>query len=180
MNKYYYPRLAITNIKKNAKSYIPYIWACIGTIVMFYNMCFLVAAKDIGSMSENGDLRYILLLGAIVIGIFSTIFLFYTNSFLIKQRKKEFGLFNILGMGKKHIARIMFFETLFISLISLIAGLTGGILLSKLMILLISKIINFKASFGFEVPAPAVLLTLALFCGIFFLQLIYSTSVKAR
>jgi putative ABC transport system permease protein len=142
--------------------------------MMFYNMRFLAVAKDIGSQSNSQSLRQILSLGSIVIGIFSVIFLFYANSFLIKRRKKEFGLFNILGMEKKHISRIMFFETLFISVISLVAGVLAGILLSKLMILLLFKIISFKATFGFEIPIPAVFSTLALFGGIFMLNLIYN------
>jgi len=174
MNRFFYPKLAANNIKKNAQTYIPYILACIGTIMMFYNMSFLVRAKDIGSLSDHQTLRSMLSLGAVIIGIFSVIFLFYTNSFLIKRRKKEFGLFNILGMEKKHIAKIMFFETLFVALISLAAGILTGILLSKLMILLLFKIISFKASFGFEIPVPSVLITVVLFSGIFILNLVYN------
>lgn len=142
--------------------------------MMFYNMCFLVVAKDIGSVSDSGTVRYILFLGAIVIGIFSLIFLFYTNSFLIKRRKKEFGLFNVLGMEKKHVARIMFHETTFTAAISIVVGLTVGILISKLMILLLLKLISFEATFGFEVPISAILATAALFSGIFLINLIYN------
>lgn len=174
MNRFFYFRLALNNIKKNSKAYFPYILTCIGTIMMYYNMCFLTAAKDIGSLSDSQSLRAILSLGAAVIAIFSVIFLFYTNSFLIKQRKKEFGLFNILGMEKKHISRIMFLETLLISAISLLTGILGGILLSKLIILLLFKLISFPAKFGFEVPARAVVITLLLFGGIFLINLIYN------
>lgn len=174
MSKSFYQKLAINNIKKNSKTYIPYILTCIGTIMMFYNMCFLTVAKDIGSVSDSGSVRYILFLGAIVIGIFSLIFLFYTNSFLIKRRKKEFGLFNVLGMEKKHVARIMFHETIITAALSLISGLTLGILISKLMILLLLKLISFEATFGFEIPISAVLTTVALFCGIFSINLIYN------
>ncbi|HHV99123.1 MAG TPA: ABC transporter permease [Clostridiaceae bacterium] len=174
MNSFFYPRLAANNLKKNAKTYIPYILTCIGTIMMFYNMSFLARAKDMGSLSDSQALRTILSLGASVIAIFSVIFLFYTNSFLIKRRKKEFGLFNILGMEKKHIAKIMFFETLFIALISLTAGILLGVLLSKLMILLLFKIISFKVTFGFEIPVPAVLSSIALFSGIFIVNLFYN------
>lgn len=142
--------------------------------MMFYNMCFLAVAKDIGSVSDSGSVRYILFLGSIVIGIFSLIFLFYTNSFLIKRRKKEFGLFNVLGMEKKHVARIIFHETIFTAAISLIVGLASGILISKLMILLLLKLISFEATFGFEVPIIAVLATIVLFCGIFLINLIYN------
>lgn len=174
MNKLFYPKLALNNIKKNSKMYFPYILTCIGTIIMFYNMCFLASSKNMGKLSEKEQLGQILFLGAVVIGIFSAIFLFYTNSFLIKQRKKELGLFNILGMEKKHIAKIMFFETAFIGVLSLITGVLGGIILSKLIILLLFKIISFKAVFGFEVPIPAILSTIAVFGGIFFINLIYN------
>jgi putative ABC transport system permease protein len=161
-------------MKKNSKTLIPYILACIGTIMMFYNMVFLVVAKDIGSVSDSEDVRYILFLGAIVIGIFSLIFLFYTNSFLIKRRKKEFGLFNVLGMEKKHIARIMFYESLFTALISIALGLIAGILLSKLIILLLFKLITFNATFGFEMPIIAVIISISLFLGIFLVNLLYN------
>ncbi|WFA09327.1 ABC transporter permease [Tissierella sp. Yu-01] len=174
MNKGFYPKLALNNIKKNSKAYIPYLLTCIGTIMMFYNMCYLVVVKDMGHISDSGSLRYMLFLGAIIIGIFSVIFLFYTNSFLIKQRKKEFGLFNILGMEKRHIAKIMFYETLLIAGISLVVGMLGGILLSKLMILLLFKILKFEVVFGFEIPTIAIMATIALFGGIFILNLIFN------
>jgi putative ABC transport system permease protein len=137
-------------------------------------MIFLAVAKDIGSVSDSGSVRQILFLGAIIIGIFSLIFLFYTNSFLIKRRKKEIGLYNILGMEKKHIARIMFMETIVIAVLSFSIGLSSGIILSKLMILLLLKIISFDATFGFEIPLMAVLATVLLFCTIFIINLIYN------
>lgn len=174
MNKSFYPKLALNNIKKNSKTYIPYLLTCIGTIIMFYNMCYLVVVKDMGSISDIGALRYMLLLGTIIVGVFSFIFLFYTNSFLIKQRKKEFGLFNILGMEKKHIARIMFYETLFIGIVSLVIGISSGILLSKLLALLLFKLIKFEVIFGFEIPLVAIMITIILFGAIFIFNLIYN------
>lgn len=174
MSKFFYSRLAINNIKKNSKTYFPYLFTYIGTIMMFYNMSFLAVAKDIGSLSDSQSLRQLLFFGEAVIAIFSVIFLFYTNSFLIKRRKKEFGLFNILGMEKKHIARVMTVETLMIALISLVVGLLAGILLSKLMILLLFKIISFHVSFGFEIPFFAVISTVLLFSGISILNLTYN------
>lgn len=174
MNKFFYQKLAINNIRKNSKTYVPYILTCIGTIMMFYNMCYLAVAKDIGSVSDSGSVRYILFLGAIVIGIFSLIFLFYTNSFLIKKRKKEFGLFNILGMEKKHVAKIMFYETIITTAISVFSGLALGILISKLMILFLLKLIAFEATFGFEIPIYAVIATVALFFTIFLVNLLYN------
>lgn len=174
MNKTFYMKLSFSNIKKNSKNYIPYILTCIGTILMFYNMCYLVNVKDMGNVSDSGTLKYLLFLGAIITGIFAFIFLFYTNSFLIKQRKKEFGLFNILGMEKRHIVKIMFLETLFISLISLVVGILGGIAFSKLLALLLFKLINFNVVFGFEIPIKAVVITIGLFSTIFIVNLIYN------
>ncbi|MDF2949179.1 MAG: cell division protein FtsX [Sedimentibacter sp.] len=142
--------------------------------MMFYNMVFLAVAKDIGSVSDSASIRTILFLGSIVIGIFSLIFLFYTNSFLIKRRKKEFGLFNVLGMEKKHIAKIIFNETIITAAISIVIGLAAGILISKLMILLLLKLIFFEATLGFEVPIIAVVATIALFVGIFIINLIFN------
>lgn len=174
MSRFFYSKLALTNIKKNRKSYIPYIFACIGTIIMYYNIHFCSVAKDIGHLSDHRTLRTILAFGTGVIALFSIIFLFYTNSFLIKRRKKEFGLFNILGMEKRHIGRIIFLETLFIYLISITAGVLFGILFSKISILLLFKILAFKVTFGFEIPKTAVLYTFILFTAIFVVNLLYN------
>src|SRR5690606_974783 len=108
--------------KKNSKTYTPYILTCIGTILMFYNMCALSFHTSTGS----GSLAAMMQMGTVVTGIFSAIFLFYTNSFLVKRRKKEFGLFNILGMEKKHIGRIMLWENIFVSVLTMVTGLILG------------------------------------------------------
>jgi len=174
LSKFFYNKLAFNNIKRNSKAYVPYILTCIGTIMMFYNMVFLSVVDEFGYVSGSRSLRIILRMGTVVVGIFSVIFLFYTNSFLIKQRKKEFGLFNVLGMEKKHIARVMLCETLMIGILSIVTGLFLGILFSKLMILLLLKIISFKINIGFEVPTEAVIATLILFIGIFAVNLAYN------
>ena len=174
MNRFFYAKLAVNNMNKNAQTYLPYLLTGIFTVMMFYNMSFLAVAKDIGSLSDSAQLRTLLSFGAGVIAVFSVIFLFYTNSFLIKRRKKEFGLFNILGMEKKHIARIILWEALFTAVISIVVGLGAGILFSKLMILLLFKIITFEVTFGFEIPVAAVINTSVLFGGIFLLNLVYN------
>ena len=168
MSKLFYPRLAVINIKKNSKTYLPFIITCICTIAMFYIMHALSINKGLEGTSGSESLKTILHLGTIVIGIFSAIFLFYTNSFLIKRRKKEIGLYNVLGLEKKHIAKVLFFENIFTSLFSLAVGLICGIILNKLMFLLLLKILKFKVSFGFYVSAPSIIKTLILFIGIFF------------
>jgi len=174
MSSFFYSRLALTNIKKNGKSYIPYIFACIGTIVMYYNIHFCAVTKDIGQIGYHQTFRNMFSFGTGVVALFSIIFLFYTNSFLIKRRKKEFGLFNILGMEKRHIARIIFLETFFIYLISIVAGILFGIIFSKLTILLLFKILSFKVTFGFEIPKAALIFTFILFTGIFTFNLLYN------
>ena len=95
MNRFFYFKLAVTNIKKNAKTYVPYIITSILTICMFYIICSLSNNPDLTKATGTGTMSEVLFLGTIVCGIFAVIFLFYTNSFLMKRRKKEFGLYNI-------------------------------------------------------------------------------------
>ncbi|WP_213483944.1 ABC transporter permease [Thermobacillus xylanilyticus] len=174
MSKGFYTRLAVTNIRKNSKTYFPYILASSATVMMFYNLLYLLLSKDVNSMHDSSTLSAVLGLGSIVTGIFAFILLLYINSFLIKRRKKEFGLFNILGMEKKHIARIMLLETVMIGLLCIGLGLIAGVLFSKLALLLLLKILAMNASFGFEVPLRAVSITVILFGAIFLINLVYN------
>lgn len=171
MNKLFYPRLALTNIRNNSKTYIPYILTCIGTIMMHYIMYALTVDGALKSMYGGIYTQQMLAMGTVVIEIFAAIFLTYTNSFLMKRRKKEFGLFNILGMEKKHISKIMFYETIFISGISLIIGILCGILFSKLVLLLLLKILQFDVQFGLRLSTRSINATLILF-GIIFLAIL--------
>lgn len=172
MNKLYYSKLAVNNIKKNGKLYFPYILTCIGSVMMFYIICALFQNSQLGDMFGGAQLQLLLGLGCGIIGLFVTIFLFYSNSFLMKRRKKEFGLYNILGMEKRHISRIMLYESLYTSVFSLIAGLGAGILFSKLIFLALLKILHFDVVLGFEAPVQAVVITAILFCVIFLLCLL--------
>lgn len=174
MNTLLYPKLALTNIKKNSKVYIPYIFTCILTVMMHYMMCFLADNKALDTMSGGGMLKMTLALGTGVVGIFSVIFLFYTNSFLVKRRKKEIGLYNILGMEKKHIGIVLALENIYVALTSLVLGLSFGILLSKLLILGIGKLLRFSIAFGFEISVAGISRTLLLFVFIFGLILFYN------
>lgn len=174
VSKGFYTRLAVTNIRKNSKTYFPYILASSATVMMFYNLLYLLLSKDVNSMHDSSTLSAVLGLGSIVTGIFAFILLLYINSFLIKRRKKEFGLFNILGMEKKHIARIMLLETVMIGLLCIGLGLIAGVLFSKLALLLLLKILAMNASFGFEVPLRAVSITVILFGAIFLINLVYN------
>lgn len=172
MNKIFYPKLALTNLKKNADTYVPYILTCIGSIIAFYSMISFYGNKGLDEMPGSTNLKTILFLGTIVIGIFSTIFLFYTNSFLIKRRKKELGLYSILGMEKKHIARVLFYETVVVTIVSLTLGLLGGILIGKLLYLLLLKLLHFTTPIQFYIDGRGLLITAGIFLAIFFLTLL--------
>lgn len=168
----FYPKLALTGMGKNKKIYLPYFFTCSSMITVFYIVCFLSSSETIHSMPAGAPLQSVLSLGIGVIGFFSCIFLFYTNSFLIRRRKKEFGLYNILGMGKRNLARILIWETLFLYAVSLLLGSFCGILFSKAAELCVTKILNQEASAVFSVSIPLLYRTAAGFGGIFFLILL--------
>ena len=172
MKKGFYSKLAWTGIRKNKKLYTPYILTCTGMVMMFYIVAFLTNSDVFRSLPGGDTMQGILSLGYSVTGIFSLIFLFYTNSFLVRRRKKEFGLYNILGMGKRNLAVVMFWESLIIALISLAAGLLTGIALSKFAELGMVNILEAEAAFTFTVEPIAVLQTLGLFAVIFVLILL--------
>ncbi|KNZ41143.1 ABC transporter permease [Acetobacterium bakii] len=172
MNRLFYPKLALLNLKKNANTYIPYILTCIGSIITFYTMISIYGNEGLDSMPGSGNLKMILFLGTIFIGIFAVIFLFYTNSFLIKRRKKELGLYSILGLEKKHIARVLFYETLYTAAISLVLGLLGGILIGKLLFLLLLNMIRFQTPIAFYVDVRGLFITAAVFFLVFLLTLL--------
>lgn len=173
MNKIY-SRLAFTNIKNNKTLYIPYIISGMVMIAMFYVMMFLNNSKGLRKVPGADALASIMGLGCGTIAVFSYIFLFYTNSFIIKRRKKEVGIYNILGMEKRHIARVLSIETLTVALAAIASGIIAGILFSKLMIMFLYRIINIEAQINFTVSTSAVVNTILIFGVLYLLTLIYN------
>ena len=169
MKALFYPRLAWTGIKNNRRLYLPYILTCIGMVAMFYIMLSLSTGEFLDKMRGGTTLGSVLGLGAGVIGFFAVLFLFYTNSFLIRRRKKEFGLYNILGMGKRNIARVLFSETLILAAVSLVFGLILGVALSKLAELGLAFFVESDAGYDFTVYPTAMGYTVLLFVCIFLL-----------
>lgn len=165
-----YPGMAFTNIKNNWKTYLPYMLSCSLTIALFYIIGSLGANKGISEMWGGDMIASYMTLGQGVTAIFAVIFLFYINSFLVKRRRSEFGLYNILGMEKKHICRVIFLETVYTFLITMAAGLILGILLDKLLYLVISHMLAAKVPLGFYISVSSILQSLALFGGIFLLM----------
>lgn len=169
MKALFYPRLAWTGIKNNRRLYLPYILTCIGMVAMFYIMLSLSTGEFLDKMRGGTTLGTVLGLGAGVIGFFAVLFLFYTNSFLIRRRKKEFGLYNILGMGKRNIARVLFSETIILAAVSLVFGLILGAALSKLAELGLAYFVESDAGYDFTVYPTAMGYTVLLFVCIFLL-----------
>ncbi len=156
MKKGFYPKLAFDGIRKNKKMYLPYILTSIGMVMMYYIIIFLQFSQSIKDAVQSSTVSEILGLGSWVIAIFSCIFLFYTNSFLIKRRKKEFGLYNILGIDKHNLGIILFWETLIIAAISLVVGLAAGIAFSKLAELIFLNLLKSDATFDLTVSSQGI------------------------
>lgn len=174
MSKGFYSKLAWNGIRKNKKFYTPYILTCIGMVTMYYIVSFLSVSPQVTNMSGGDTIQVMLSLGCGVISVFSILFLFYTNSFLMRRRKKEFGLYNILGMGKGNLARILLWETLIVTVLSLGIGLLCGIVLSKVAELGMLNILSLEVSFAFQIEIQAVYQTIVLFLVIFALILLNS------
>lgn len=173
----FYLKLALTNIKKNGKIYFPYLITSIFTVMMFYCVKFL--GGDNGLRKDSESAAMMMSLGVYVVIIFSVIFLLYINSFLMKNRKKELGLYNILGMEKRHVMLIIFIETLIVYLISLGFGVLTGVLFSKLMMLILVKILAIHTSIVFSIDMNAILITTLLFSVIFFVSfMINAASIR--
>lgn len=162
-----YPRLAVSGITKNRRQYLPYILACSGMVMMYYIVAFLADSKFIHSMKGGNLTTELLGLGTGIIAVFAAVFLFYTNSFLIRRRKTEFGLYNILGMGKRNIAVILVFETVLCYIISCCIGIGCGLIFSKLAELVLTRMVGGEASHAFDISTEMIFITLKVFAVIF-------------
>lgn len=174
MSKTFYFRLAFDNLKKNAKMYIPFVLSCILTIMMYYMVSSLSMNPNMMNMIGGDVMQQILSLGIYVITVFAVIFLFYTNSFLIKRRKREFGLFNILGMEKKNLSIVIALESMIVFLVSMVLGIGIGILLDKAFYLLIAKMLNASIALGFYISYQSTVNSIILFLIIFVLMYLFS------
>ena len=170
MSSRIYAKLAVTNIKNNRKTYFPFLLTSVLTVMMYYIMDSLARNEDIG----DRNVKTVLMMALGILILFSVIFLFHTNSFLIKRRKKEIAVYNILGMGKGHIARMLTVETLISGAVSLAAGILGGIVFGKLMYMILLRLLRYDIGIAFHVSGLSVMYTVLLFAGIFFLIWLYN------
>lgn len=174
MYKKIYVKLAVSNLKKNRKAYLPYMITSILTILLFYDMYMITDNTGLSKLPGSASVGSVLGMGSVLVGIFACIFLFYTNNFLIKQRKKEIGLYNVLGMGKGNIAVMMFWESFLIGGGSILTGCAFGILFGKLIFLILYRILDFPTSFDYEISVKGIAVTAVLFSCIFLATLVFN------
>ena len=178
MHKGIFSRLAKQNIRNNKSTYIPYIITCIFCIAMIYMMEFLRDCPTLDQAVRQADeVRMLVFTGEIVVEIFCIIFLIYSNSFLMKRRQKEIGLYNILGLERNHIGIVMFLETIITSIGSLAGGIAAGIIGSKLALLLLLKLLHIPSVLGFYISVKGIFTCLFMF-GIIFLMILFLNLAK--
>ena len=162
-----YPKLAWDGIRKNKRFYLPYILTCIGMVMMFYIIHYLAAMPTLKDMPGGDTMEMVLGLGAWVVALFAVIFLFYTNSFLMRRRQKEFGLYNMLGMGKNHLSLLLLWENGILFVISMVGGLLGGILLSKMAELFMLMLLGGEVTYTLRIDPDAFGDTWVIFIPVF-------------
>lgn len=163
MGKLLYPRLAWQNIKGDRRFFAPYFLALLGNVAAFYIMTALAVDPGMSQLHGAMYVQSFCFMGMFIAAVFSAVFLLYVNGFLMKQRKKALGLYNILGMGKSHIAAVLFFETLFVGGAGIVCGLLTGLLFHKLVTLALYKLLRFAVPFGFAISWDAMARTAILF-----------------
>ena len=162
-----YPKLAWDGIRKNKRFYLPYILTCIGMVMMFYIIHYLAAMPTIKDMPGGDTMETVLGLGTWIVALFAVIFLFYTNSFLMRRRQKEFGLYNMLGMGKNHLSLLLLWENGILFVISMVGGLLGGILLSKMAELFMLMLLGGEVTYTLRIDPDAFGDTWVIFIPVF-------------
>ena len=169
-----YCKLAVTNLKNNRQFYLPYILAGIVSAMMFYIMRAIQGSKAIAAMRGADTVYLILTMGLVIVALCTGIFLFYTNSFVMKRRKKELGVYNILGMEKKHIAKVMAWESVILYVLTVCGGLVLGIVFHKLVAMFLAKLTGMSESIPFYVSGWGCLQTVELFGLVYVLMLFYN------
>ena len=166
--------LAVDGMRKNRRLYIPYLMTCAGMVMMFYILYSLAYSPVVQNMRGGSTMTIVLLMGCMVMTVFSLLFLLYTNSFLARRRNKEFGLYNILGMNKRNLSRILLWETLLCGAISILAGLLCGLLLGKLAELFLTHMAGEKTGYALSVEPRGIFAAILFYGAIFVLLLLVS------
>ncbi|HUM84202.1 MAG TPA: ABC transporter permease [Lachnospiraceae bacterium] len=178
--RFFYPKLAFTGMLRNKRIFLPYLLSVIVMAGMFYVLMFISTDKMIGQMPGSSQLTMLLSFGCLLVGFFSFIIMLYTNSFVMKNRQKELGVYYILGMEKRHIAYLLFFEGIYMAIAGIAGGILAGILFSKLVLLFLLKLIKLPVVMGFSVSGAGIAATAFLFAVIFIFTLILNLARIGR
>ena len=170
----FFPRLALVNLIRNSRYYGPYLLSCGALAAMYYILRFLTWNEVIQTVRGAAYLQSMMFIGCFVVALFSAVLLLYANSFVMKRRQKELGLYNILGLEKRHIAALCVWETLLCAAAVIPGGIAAGILLSKLILLLLLKLVQIPVQFGFSVSIKGMGETAALLGVLFLLALLWN------
>lgn len=175
MPKLLYLRLAWGNLWKNRGSYFPFLLACLLLTFTVYSFSSMALNRGLAQIAGAMVFPFILALGLIIVCLFAAIFLFYANSFLIKRRKKELGLYAVLGMEKRHIAKVLRREMDLCYLAAMVLGLGLGLLLSRLLYLLAGLLLRLPVPLEVGPNPYALGCTALLFAALFFLLKLYNS-----
>ena len=175
-----YLKLSLDGIRKNYRLYIPYILSGTLVIMMFYVLLYLSSSKSLWSMPAASFLAAVLPLGIVVIAVFSVLFLFYTNSFLIKTRAREFGLYNILGMNRHNLSILLFFENAIVFIAALLSGLLFGVAFSKMGELILFKLAEAEADYSLNISYFSLIITALCYLAIYALLFLNSLIKVAK
>ena len=176
----FFPRLALVNLVRNGRFYGPYLLSCGMTAAMYYILSYLTRSDIVASVRGAGYLQSLMYIGTLVVALFAVVLLLYANSFVMKRRRRELGLYNILGLEKRHIAHLMVWETVYCAAAAILGGLAAGVLLSKLVLLLLLQVSHLPVQYGFEISLPDMANTAALFGILFLLTLVWNLAGLLR
>ena len=176
----FFPRLALVNLVRNGRFYGPYLLSCGMTAAMYYILSYLTRSDIVASVRGAGYLQSLMYIGTLVVALFAVVLLLYANSFVMKRRRRELGLYNILGLEKRHIAHVMVWETVYCAAAAILGGLAAGLLLSKLVLLLLLQLSHLPVEYGFEISLSGMANTAALFGILFLLTLVWNLAGLLR
>ncbi len=158
-----YWKLALGNIWRNRRLYLPFLLGCTISVFCLYTFCMMSFNPGISKMRGGESLALVLGLGIFVMVLFTFFFMLYANSFLFKRRMKELGLYSVLGLDKRHVARMLLVESLVSAAVCLAVGLSMGMLLGKLMFLFVERLVGTPVPLTSGVSVPALIV-----CAVFF------------
>lgn len=176
MRSNYFSKMALRNIRANKQLYLPYAISTVLTVGMFLQMVSLMENSIVLDGRGGGAMGQLFSFGSVVIGLFSLVFLLYANSFLIKRRKKEIGLYGILGLEKRHVARILLVEAIMVGAASILVGLVTGTIFGRLFFMLLNYLLRLPFQMDYELHASSFLITAVLFAGVYFVAFLYNVS----